>query len=196
MNWYKKAQLQETLPYFKEFEEYGEYIPNEDSLNNKLNSMGLSIVSTIDSGDSGVAYLLSSGDVLKITTNSQEGQVASYLQNNPHSSIVGYKDVWKEGDLYYIIMEYIDTMVSDVPEMKDVFNMIENVLNRSNCFNPRCAYNILFSQMGSNFIPRHLRSIIKDYLLHLQTVPFKVFDFLNSNNIGLKDGQIKFFDIT
>ena len=56
MNWYKKANLQSTLPYFQEFEEMGEYVPNEESLNAVLeNQFGATIVSDIGQGDSGVA---------------------------------------------------------------------------------------------------------------------------------------------
>ena len=32
MNWYKKAQLVETLPYFQEFGDMGDYIPNEENI--------------------------------------------------------------------------------------------------------------------------------------------------------------------
>ena len=93
MNWYRRAQLQETLPYFQEFEEYGDYVPDEQSLTQKLENMGITLGKEISRGDSGIAYMLSNGDVLKITTNSQEGQVASYLSQNPHPSIIEYKSI-------------------------------------------------------------------------------------------------------
>ena len=52
MNWYKKSTtLQDTLPYFTEFEDYGEYVPDENSLNTKLDSMGLSMGKEINRGD-------------------------------------------------------------------------------------------------------------------------------------------------
>lgn len=33
MNWYKQAQIQDTLPYFQEFQEYGDYVPDEELIN-------------------------------------------------------------------------------------------------------------------------------------------------------------------
>jgi len=67
-------------------------------------TINASIMSDIGRGDSGIAYLLSNEDVLKITTNAQEGKVADYFWNNPNPHVVEYKLVWKEGDLYYIVM--------------------------------------------------------------------------------------------
>lgn len=196
MNWYKQSQLQDTLPYFQEFEEYGEYVPDEDSLNNKLKSIGLSISNEISSGDSGVAYLLSNGDVLKITTNDQEGKVADYLIQNPHSSIIRYKNIWKEGDLYFIIMDHIDKMISDIPALKNIFDNIHKTTDSFNCYRVDCAYDIVLKDNYFNLLPSTIKNIIKGYLEHLKSIPIPIFDFLNSNNIGIQDGKIKFFDIT
>lgn len=194
MNWFKKSQLKETLPYFQEFEEYGDYIPDEESLNSRLKAIGISIVSDIGSGDSGVAYLLSNGDVLKITTNHQEGKVSMHLLNNPHPSIVEYKKVWKEGDLYYIIMEHIDKVVSDIPELRDSFIKFNEITDKLGCYDPYCSYEILLEQ--NIFQSKQLENIVKEYLFYLKTIPIKIYDFINPNNIGIKDGVIKFFDIT
>lgn len=196
MNWYKKAQLQETLPYFEEFKEYGEYVPNEESLNNRLDSMELSLNKEIDRGDSGIAYMLSNGDVLKITTNSQEGQVSTYLMNNPHPSIVEYKNVWKEGDLYFIIMEYLDKMVSDIPELTEIFVKLGKITDSKNCYNAKCSYDIIRTNSYFNSLPSFITDRILEYLLHIKSIPIPIFDFLNPNNVGIKDGKIKFFDIT
>ena len=196
MNWYKKATLQETMPYFQEFEEYGDYVPDEESLNTKLDSMGLSVGEDISSGDSGVAYYLSNGDVLKVTTNNQEGKVAEYLVQNPHPSIANYKNVWKEGDLYYIVMEHLDKMVSDIPALKNIFDDLKIITDSSNCYNVNCAYSIIYHDNYFNSLPSHIKNTINGYLKHLQSIPIPIFDFLNPNNIGIQNGKIKFFDIT
>jgi len=194
MNWYKKSQLQETLPYFKEFEEYGDYVPEEESLNERLmDTYGVSIINDIGQGDSGIAYLLSDGNVLKITTNSQEGQVADYIKNNPNPHIIGYKDVWKEKDLYYIIMEKIDEMVSDNVELTSFFEHLNDLMDRYKCYNPQCAYNLIAKETS---IPEDKKNVLLEYLMYLSSVPLKIFDFLNPNNIGIKNGRLIFFDIT
>ena len=194
MNWFKKAQLQETLPYFQEFEEYGDYVPNEDNLNNILeNQFGVTISSTIGQGDSGVAYLLSNGDVLKITTNSQEGRVASYFLQNPNPNVITYKSVWKEGNLYYIIMEKIDVLVEDDHSVIKEFKYIDTLMRKNNCYNPECSYSII---QQDTFIKPELKQMLLNYLSTLKTIPIKMYDFLNTNNIGIKNGNIVFFDIT
>jgi hypothetical protein len=190
MNWYKISQLQKTLPYFEEFKEYGDYIPDEKSLFVKLrDKYGVSIISDIGQGDSGVAYLLSNGDVLKITTNKQEGQVAEYLKSNKNQYVIEIKDVWKEGDLYYIIEEKLDMPSTDYINK---INEIEAILSQNNCHNPQCAMNILRTIVFDNT----LKTEILSYLSFINQMPYRVFDFLNSNNIGMSDGKIKFFDIT
>lgn len=195
MNWFKKSQsIQNTLPYFEEFEQYGDYIPQEDKLNEYLkNKHNTEIIRDIGQGDSGVAYLLSNGDVLKITTNSQEGEVATFLMNNKNPYIATYKDVWKEGDLYYIILEHLDQMISENAFYYKIFTYIRNLLHKNNCYNVKCAYNIIKSEP---YISLDLKKQILEYLEYLSNVPIKLFDFLNYNNIGIKDGKLKFFDIT
>ena len=192
MNWYKKAQLQETLPYFQEFEDMGEYIPNEDDLNEILqNQFGATIVKDIGQGDSGVAYLLSNGDVLKITTNNQEGKVANYFFSNPSSNVVDYKLVWKDGDLYYIIMDKIEMMAKDF--ISDELNHISQILDANQCYNPSCAFSLI--QNDAEIDP-NIKSQILSYVKELTKIPIPIYDFLNEDNIGIKDGKLLFFDIT
>ena len=192
MNWYKKAQLQETLPYFQEFEGMGDYVPDEESLNDILqNQFDATVVSDIGQGDSGVAYLLSNGDVLKITTNSQEGEVAKYFWMNPNPHVVEYKLVWKEGDLYYIIMEKINVMAKS--QFSQEFEHITQLLDNNNCFSPNCAYAIIAQD---HLLDLNLKQKILSYIASLLDIPVSIFDFLNINNVGIKDGQLLFFDIT
>jgi len=192
MNWYKKANLQTTLPYFQEFEDMGEYVPNEESINRVLESQfGATIVSDIGQGDSGVAYLLSNGDILKITTNAQEGQVAEYLWTHPNPNVVEYKLVWKEGDLYHIVMDNIQTMANDY--ISGDFKNISRALEENQCYNPECAYSIV---KNDNTLDASIKHQILSYLSSLIKIPIPIFDFLNENNIGIKDGKLIFFDIT
>jgi len=194
MNWYKKAQLQETLPYFQEFEDMGDFVPQEEGLNDILeNQFGASIVSDIGRGDSGVAYSLSNGDVLKITTNSQEGEVAKYFWMNGNPHVVDYKLVWKEGDLYYIVMDKIETMAVSNPEISSVFKYIKNLTDKANCFNPECTYEFVEKDIS---IKGSLKQEILSYLSSLAEITIPMFDFLNINNVGIKDGKLVFFDIT
>ena len=192
MSWYKKSQLKETLPYFQEFEDMGEYVPNEKSINDILeNQYGASIVSTIGQGDSGVAYLLSNGDVLKITTNSQEGKVADYFLTNPNPHVVDYKLVWKEGDLYYIIMDRIETMA--IEYVSDEFDYISKLMEINDCYDPKCSYSII---ENDDSIDQSIQQKLLSYVSSLMEVPFRLYDFLNINNVGIKNGSLIFFDIT
>lgn len=191
MNWYKQSQLQTTLPYFEELAEYGDYIPDETSLTKFLQEkFGISIITDIGQGDSGVAYLLSNDDVLKITTNKQEGQIAQFLQHYKHPSIVDIRYVWQEGDLYYIIEEKLDPLEQIY---KKYFNFIEKILDKKHCYNPKCAFSILQNLDINN---NTLKQKILSYLKFLNQFPTNIFDFLNPNNIGMSNGDIKFFDIT
>lgn len=197
MNWYRRAQLQESLPYFQEFSEYGEYVPDIKQVEQELESRGLSIVNQIGSGANGVAFLLNNGDVLKITTSSQEGVVVKdYLLNNPHPAIINYKDIWKEGDLYYIILEHVDQMVSDIPILKMAFEEMSNFLNEYKCYDPGKSISLLPESRVFQSLPGHIQYVIIDYLEHLAAAPFSIYDFLNPKNIGIKADQLKFFDIT
>ncbi len=194
MNWYKKAQLQETLPYFQEFESMGDYVPDEESLNDILdNQFGASIISEIGQGDSGVAYLLSNGNVLKITTNQQEGEVAKYFWNNPNPHVIGYNLVWKDGDLYYIVMDKIKTMAADDAQYSQTFKYIKILLDSNNCSNPKCAYHLISKD---NYIDESLKQELLSYLKSLSKSNIPIFDFLNISNVGIKDGKLVFFDIT
>ena len=194
MNWYKKAQLQETLPYFQEFESMGEYIPNEESLNAVLdNQFGATIVSDIGQGDSGVAYLLSNGDVLKITTNSQEGKIAKYISENPNPYVVEYKLVWKEGDLYYIVMEKIDNLAINHSDIEQGFHNLEFVMDKNNAHTPELLYKAV---KNDNDMDLKFKNMILPYLFYIQKLPFKVYDFKIINNVGIKDEKLIFFDIT
>lgn len=194
MNWFKRAQLQETLPYFQEFEEMGEYIPNKENIEAILeNQFGASIVSDIGQGDSGVAYLLSNGDVLKITTNSQEGKIAQYFSSNPNPHVVQYHLVWKEEDLYYIVMDRIDKMASSNSEISKTFDYIYQLKEENRCYNQKCSYSLI---KNDKFIEEPLKSEILSYLQSLMDIPIKMHDFLNINNVGIKDGNLVFFDIT
>ena len=194
MNWYKKAQLQETLPYFQEFEDMGDFVPNEENLNAIIeNQFGASIVSDIGQGDSGVAYSLSNGDILKITTNSQEGEVAKYFWMKPNPHVVDYKLVWKEGDLYYIVMDKIETMAVSNLEVSSAFKYINGIKDKANCYNPKCSYELVEKDTS---IEPTLKQEILSYLKSLAGINIPIFDFLNINNIGIQGGNLVFFDIT
>lgn len=198
MNWYKKSQsqLQESLPYFQDFEE-DQYIPDQEKLINILKTkFNTEIVSNISSGDSGVAYLLSNGDVLKITTNSQEAKVAEWLISNPHPSIIAYKYVWNDNGLSYIIMEKLDSLIKDNNILNRLLISLSKLLEKNNCYDINCAL-VILKQHAKN-IDISVIFLVIDYLEHLSFLAkdIKIFDFLNPDNIGFKDGKLKFFDIT
>jgi len=193
MNWYKKtlAQFDGTTEYFSELDLHPDVENIQDTLTNKYNAQ---VVKEIGRGDSGIAYELSNGDVLKITSNSQEFKVASFLMNNPNKFIINYKDVWQEGNLYYIIMEKLKTTVPEVPKLFEYFNRIVFFMEQNRCYNPECAIHIIRNTPLLKENP--ISHIVISYLEHIQNLPLKLFDIINPNNIGIsQDNQLKFFDI-
>ena len=191
----KNVQLESTLPYFKEFEKYGDYIPDTDNLKSILQErFDTHIVSYIGHGASGIAYLLENDDVLKITTNKQEGKVAIYLMQNPNPNVAEYKYVWKEGDLHYIVMERIDYTINKHPLLLVLFNIIKRNLEEQECYNPECAVEIVRDMQELKAVP--FAGEIEAYIYHLSKSEIRIFDFLNPDNIGVKGNKIKFFDIT
>lgn len=191
-SWYKKAQIAQTLPYFKEFEEYGEYVPDESKIQSILkNKYNTKVVSEIGRGDSGIAYNLSDGNVLKITTNEKEGKIANFLMNNPNEYIIDYKDVWKDGDLYYIIMEKIKNLDNKTLAILEKY---QKILNKFNVVDVDKAIIIIKNSELYNIYPIISQNIL-DYLFYLKNLNVKAYDFLNPNNVGMKDGHLVFFDI-
>jgi len=194
MNWYKRSNLESTLPYFQEFEDMGDYVPKEQDVSERVREQfGADIVEDIGQGDSGVAYSLSNGDVLKITTNSQEGEVANYFMRHKSPHVVNYKSVWKEGDLYYIVMDKIDEMAVDSKSMTNIFKYIDYLMDRNKCYEPKCSYDIVHRDSA---IEEPVKQEILSYLSALTKMNIPIFDFLDINNIGMKDGRLLFFDIT
>jgi len=192
MNWYKTTQIEQTLDYFQELEEYGDFVPDVHSIYDKLEkTYGVEVVTEVGRGDSGIAYLLSDGNILKITTNAKEGKIAQWLLNNPNPYIAQYKDVWKEGDLYYIIMERVEPLDDN---LYLIISQINNMLEKRNIYNVNKAISLIQNSDISKDYPNITRQII-DYFIHLENSGISFFDFLNPNNVGQKDGKLKFFDI-
>lgn len=187
----KRAATVETLPYFQELDEDGDYTPDVDHVSQVLKQkFNASIVRPIGQGDSGVAYMLSDGNVLKVTTNEMEGKMAQWLSRNPHPNIAKYFDVWKDGNLWYEVMEFVNTKLQD----KATINALNQATDQKNCYEPSCALSILMDQKYRRM--PHIGEITS-VLKHLSRFPGrKPFDFLNPNNIGQQGNQLKFFDIT
>jgi len=188
----KPYQLVEQSTYFTDFDKYEGYSPNSESLCSELK--GIFIESVIDHGDSGEAYLLSNGDVLKITTNAREGEYAKWLVENPHPLIANYKHVWQDGNLYYVIMEYLDTGIPNY--LKTLIDYMREVLDSHNCFNVDRAVSILIKDEKIQKL-LHI-SVVKSILSYIDHIRYggNAFDFLSLDNVGLSDGKIKFFDIS
>ncbi len=193
MNWYEKfvktALTPETMPYFQELQDEGQYVPDTNKVTQNLQQRyNAKVTSSLGCGDNGCAYLLSNGNTLKVTTNDQEGRMASWLKANPHPNVVKYYDAWKEGDLWYIVMETINTGNGNLASIK----YMQQVLQAKNCHDPSCALQWLSRIRPVQYLPE-----VTSLLKHLTTYPGrKPFDILNSGNVGFSNGQLKIFDIT
>lgn len=199
MNWFKESQMMtEDLDYFEEFQDYGDYVPDIDKINDIISKrLGITLKDKIGHGDNGTAYLTSNGKVIKITTSSKEGKIAQWLLNNPNEYIIDIYDVWTVGDLYIIYMDHIDKMASSISAIQQIFNYIQKLLNSSGCTNIKCALSVLKHDGFISNLPIEMKDQIFGYISHLMNLPTNLypFDFLNINNIGIKNGKLQFFDI-
>jgi len=187
----KTAITQKTMPYFQEFANDGQYIPDQLQVQQDLKSrFNAKVVSDLGCGDSGCAYLLSNGNVLKITTNDQEGRQAMWLSANSNPFIAEIYDVHKEGDLWHIVMEKIDKAPAD---LTSAVQEASNYLDDSGIYDAKRAAQAL--KLWPGIIGPYGRQIMA-YVAYLASAPKAPFDFLNPNNVGQKNGTIKFFDIT
>jgi hypothetical protein len=194
MDWYKrfkKAVTETTMPYFQEFADQGQYVPDQQSVTNDLQKrFNAQIVQDLGCGDSGCAYRLSNGSVLKITTNEQEGRQAMWLAANSNPFVAEIYDVHKEGDLWYIVMEWIDAAPED---LKKAVQEASAYLDEQGIYDARRAAQAL--QRWPGLVGPYGRQILS-YVSYLASATKPPFDFLNPNNVGQKNGTIKFFDIT
>jgi hypothetical protein len=192
MNWYlrqKTAAMNETLPYFEQFED-DEFMPDPNQVRNHLQqNFQTEIDKPIAAGDSGYAYYLKDGNVLKVTSNAQEAKVAQWLIKNPHPNIARYINVWNQKGLWYVLMQHVNTQFKG----KGFIKRIEKFINEAKCHDVRCAFQLLSQIENVPYVPQ-----IKSVLWHLSKIEnVNPFDFLNANNIGTSDGgDILFFDIT
>lgn len=192
MNWYKLAQTTDTLDYFAELDIF----PDIEKINSLIQeNVNAKILGEIGRGDNGIAYDLSNGDVLKITTNTQEYKIALYLMQNPNKYIAEYKQAWQEGDLYFIVIEKLKDMVENHPAIMSYFSDLIKIAHQQSCFNQFCFLEILDNNRYINSHP--YTPIIRNYLDHLSDISsLRLFDVINPANIGIsQDDQLKFFDI-
>lgn len=190
MNWYKKAITPATTPYFEELQEgmEEELIPDQTSVQREVRDRaGVDIQSDLGCGDSGCAYMLSNGKVLKITSNSQEATNAEWLKNNPHQNISPIHHSWSEKNLYY----YITDLVPNVGQAGTILSEINSQTDSQKCYNPQCALSII---NGMPDFPQ--KQQLLSYLNHISKMPMSPFDFLSTDNSGVRGDQIIFFDIT
>jgi hypothetical protein len=190
MNWYKRAITETTMPYFQELAEEGEYVPNTDILKSEVKQRtGSEVQNELGCESNGCAYRLSNGDVLKITTSDFEGRLASLIMQNPNPTVAAIKNLWKHGDLYCIITEFVSN-VND-PQIQKVFDWIKNMKNSINCYNIECAQKMIIELDDFPFKKDILDHL--DYVTNLKSRP--PFDFLNASNTGIVNGHLKFFDV-
>lgn len=194
MNWYglyRQSVTDATMPYFAEFADMGNYVPDQQVTGDWLQQrFHASVVSDIGCGDNGCAYLLSNGNVLKITTNDQEGRQAMWLSANSNPFIADIYDVHKEGDLWYIVMEKVDKAS---PQLAQAVQDASDYLGDRGIFSAKNAPQALIRWPGMT--GPYGRQIMA-YVSYLAAAPNSPFDFLDSDNVGEKNGSIKFFDIT
>lgn len=185
MEWINKSI---SINYFKELEDVN-YIPDFSEIEKilKINEYGI-VRDMLGCGDSGCAYLLSSGYVLKITTNKSEADVAKWIIDNPHPTIAKYFKVWEHKKLHCIIMEKLTEMLKNTYPIDEMINICE----KSSSFDPNSSFWILSKDQYNDIT---YISQVRDYLSHIKKYG-KSFDFLNTGNIAISNGKLKFFDIT
>jgi hypothetical protein len=192
MNWYKKAITETTMPYFQELAEEGEYVPNTAILKSEVQEhVGYDVDVEQDLGceSNGCAYRLSNGDVLKITTNTKEAKLAIAIMYNPNPVIAVVKDIWRHGDLFCIITEFVNDINNN--QVQEIFNWLEQKTEHLQCYQPQCTIDVI------NKLPDFpFRDDLVSFLQYLINNNLTPYDLLNSTNVGLSNGHLKFFDVT
>lgn len=193
MNWYKRALTEDTRPYWRELsgDDNDDYMPNEQAIYQQVEQkFKANIARALGCGDSGCAYMLTNGDVLKVTSNQTEARNAQNLMNVPHPGVVQIKNVWQEGNLWCILQAEVEQPGD--PRANAIIEPIARMLDQARCHEPACAYNLIVKMP-----PFPQKPEILSYVKHLVDSGVRAFDFLNGNNVGMtKDGRLVFFDVT
>lgn len=133
----KEAQRVDTIGMWDG--ELYDSLNSDEILNKKLGKLGLAVTKLLGSGSWGDAFLLSNGNVLKITKDKTEAQSAAYLKGKNLKYVYHVFDVFKfknTSKIYFIVQERlsklskdlnssIEWMTTEVPRLKEFMQSTE-----------------------------------------------------------------------
>jgi hypothetical protein len=141
--------------------------------------LGYKLIINLDSGNSGVAYILDGGKVLKITTDKTEFLVANKLKGKNLKRISNIFETYKikEQDVYIIVLEYLHSLSEELFELVEEYNGT-NIKKKDNS--------------KFNWLKEQLKEI--EIELKNNGIPNPT-DFDWWMNMGLKNGNLAVFDV-
>jgi hypothetical protein len=177
-------------------------------LNEMEKIYGFDVIGITGSGDNGMAYELSNGNILKVTTSSSEAYIAHKLIGKNLKHVANVYWIKKSKDKYIYEVEKLDTNWSDSDrQLWDVLIMIidddymlEEFQNMSH--NEKIAY---LTELGFderegipdedriNFFINGLKSVSQE-LESTHKSLLKAMD-LGIDNFGIKNGELAVFDL-
>jgi hypothetical protein len=152
---------------------------NNSYVSKIADKLGYKLKINLDSGNSGVAYILDGGKVLKITTDKTEFLVANKLKGKNLKRISNIYETHKikDQDVYIIVLEYLDSLSEELFELVEKYN--ETNIKKKN--NPE--FDWLKTQLND------IETELKNNGISNPT------DFDWWMNMGLKNGNLAVFDV-
>lgn len=142
----------------------------------------------VGKGNNGIVFTNNNDDVVvKITSNENEAKLATWLKNHQHPNIAKINSVTKAKNGWKIVVEKVNTNFPSSKHIEDLRNRAQ----KENYNSPKDIANYL----EKHFSDEKYISEIVSVLRHIIKSEMKLKDFLNPNNMGLKNGIIKLFDL-
>lgn len=152
---------------------------NNSYVSKIADKLGYKLKTNLDSGNSGVAYMLEDSKVLKITTDKTEFLVANKLKGKNLKRISNIFETYKikDQDVYIIVLEYLDSLSEELFELVEEYNGT-NIKNKNNP-----EFDWLKIQLND------IETELKNNGISNPT------DFDWWMNMGLKNGNLAVFDV-
>jgi hypothetical protein len=144
-------------------------------------------IDSLGCGLNGCAYDVGGDTVVKVTKNRSEADIASWLVDNPHSSIAKYVSVTDNGGSWVIVMEKLNTKASQAKRLEALRIEAEE----EGCEGAEEVTDYLSKHFRDK---KHVKEVVSA-IRHVLKFKKKLKDFLNPNNMGTdKKGDLKLFD--
>lgn len=140
----------------------------------------------VGKGMNGVVFTGDQHKVVKITKNRHEAELARWIKSHPHKNVVTIYSVTKSPEGWKIVMDKVDTKFPDARKLERLRNQAQQA--GANTPAKIAAYLEKYSYK-EKYVPEVVSAV-----KHVIKSGMRLTDFLNPNNMGLKNRVIKLFD--